>query len=233
MTLANNERVKEQASGAAAPRVQRVHFWYHTEGDFYTADMPDDVRNGVWVFHPADKVWKNEISGEEVSSELPPDAKHARHVLKKRVMSHLEKADLSVNEYKDFWREEMQEIMEAKARRLSSMLIQRSWRAYKGRCRFQVLKFRTRHSITCQRVARGFLGRRRALREKKMLKVALKIQRVWRGRESRRKLQEVRSRLERRAVLQASILIERVWRECVGGQRSAGCATPRWAPYGG
>ena len=68
----------------------------------------------------------------------------------------------------------MQEIMEAKARRLSSMLIQRSWRAYKGRCRFQVLKFRTRHSITC-RVARGFLGRRRALREKKMLKVALRF----------------------------------------------------------
>ena len=204
--------------GRASPTypVYSVVFWYNTETEISVSDPPDDLVYGVWLSKTDEDgttYWINDITKQRHEGNLPPTEIHTSQVRKMRVLPHLEDADVSSADYKTFWQEEMAEGIERRRRLQACEMIQRQYRAYRGRIAFAKLKRDTVAAITIQRVARGFLGRVAAKFRKIEIKAVIKIQKNWRGRESRQKLAEMKDYMaRRRAVLRASAKINRCWR---------------------
>ena len=196
--------------------IYTVVFWYNSETKISVADPPDDLIYGVWLQKQNEDgtmYWINDITGERHEGSLPPNEIHTSQIRKMRVLPHLEAADVSSADYKSFWEEEMAEGNERRLKLQAAEMIQRQYRAYRGRVFYTELKKQNIAAIQMQRAARGFLGRATAKNLKIQIKAVLTIQKNWRGREGRQKIEEMKAYMtRRRAVLRASALINRVWR---------------------
>ncbi len=197
--------------------IDRCFFWYNTETRIYQANPPDDLIFGVWrsAVDPdtGETVWTNEFTDERHVGDLPPQHVHTRAPKKMRVLKHVEEADVSSTEYQLYWQAEMAEGQEKRARLKAAQMIQRQYRAYRGRVYYTRLKKHSVAAIQMQRVARGFLGRVKARDQKIRIKAVTAIQKNWRAKASRAQLEEMRGFLERRrAILRAAKKINRVWR---------------------
>ena len=204
--------------GRAVPThpILSVVFWHNTETDISVTDPPDDLIYGVWLSKTDEDgniYWINDITMQRHEGALPPSQIHTSQIRKMRVLPHLEDADVSSSDYKTFWEEEMAEGILRRNKLKACEMIQRQYRAYRGRVYFTQLKKENIAAIQCQRVARGYLGRI-AFRDRKIqIKATIIIQKNWRGRDSRQKLAEMKDYMaRRRAVLRASAKINRCWR---------------------
>jgi ankyrin repeat protein len=223
--------------------IYTVVFWYNTETDISVTDPPDDLVYGVWVCKQEDieipetksekqareakainfadreintrsqTYWLNDITGKRHDGKLPPNEIHTSQPRKMRVLPHLEAADVSSTDYKEFWESEMTEGLAKRKRLRACEMIQRQYRAYKARVYYAQLQSQTVAAIAIERVCRGFMGRVAAKDQKIKIKAVLAIQKNWRGRVSREQLEEMRAFMaRRRSVLRASATINRCWR---------------------
>ena len=221
------EKIKEELN-------QVIVYWYYDHDEVYTVDKPQDVQKGVWVqeevkiMGPADPdypdngemvptgetklVWKNKVTGQE-SDVLPPMLVETRNTKRPRLHAVLGKADITKNEYKEYYQKEMGDILQNRAEVQSAVFIQRIFRGYRMRVFYAQHKKRWYASIHAQRIVRGFLGRCHARELRRRRDAAIAIQSGYRGMLDRVWIGENYYYMwRRRAVWRAVHLINRVWR---------------------
>ena len=235
MKRGNEKRASDyKRLGRPSPEIiWRCVFWYNTETKTTVVNPPDDVIFGIWLYKTEDietkstdpetletKItvttkgyWENDLTGVRHDGDMPPQHVKTRRPRKLKVLKHLEDADVSSTEYENYWKQEMSEGMEKRKRLHAVKMIQRQYRAYRGRVYFSRLKIETNAAIKMQKVSRGFLGRVKARNMKIKIHAVTTVQRNWRGRLSRLQLEEMKHHLQRRrSILRAAAAINRVWR---------------------
>ena len=148
---------------------------------------------------------------------LPPTSlsvAHARILEPKSIPQSL-KADesLSLIDYQTYFKEEKRLLDEMTQRWSSSITIQTEYRGYKARYTLWWLRTTKSSAIQIQRCVRGMISREVLRIQMITLTTTLTLQRRRRGEMCRRYLQIVKPQLQRRRnVVQAALLINRIWR---------------------